>query len=72
MPPGQLQDGVDGRRAHQVDVELGLGQGGDEIEHMTMLPERANKNATLDRVMVRGDITVSEFGWESVYCRINR
>jgi hypothetical protein len=39
---------------------------------MTMLPERANKNATLDRVMVRGDITVSEFGWESVYCRINR
>jgi hypothetical protein len=39
MAAGQLQDGVDGSRANQVDVELGLGEFLDEVTHTAMVHE---------------------------------
>jgi hypothetical protein len=64
VAPGELENRVDGRRADEVDVQLGLGEGGDEIEHMTILPERALWISSHDRVIQsRGLITVSIFGW---------
>ena len=50
VAPGQLEDGVDGRRADEVDVQLDLGESGEEIEHMTILPDRPLRNSSHDRV----------------------